>query len=57
MEMKGLPSSLARNLAGRDWHRLTQFEKGLVELLEKEGYLIPNDPPNGFVGTASDKKD
>ena len=39
--------------AGRNWHKLSPDEKALVEMLRRGGYIIPNDPPNGFVGKAA----
>jgi len=43
----------ADTLAGRDWHRLSQLERDLVSLLEKEGYLTP--AAHGFVGQPAHK--
>ncbi len=40
----------AQIYAGQDWHALSKDEKELVELLENNSYLIPNQPANGFVG-------
>jgi len=39
--------------AGKDWHKLSKKEKDLVALLEEAGYIIPNNPVNGFVGKAA----
>lgn len=41
---------IAQIYSGKDWHKLTIDEEELVRLLEKAGYIIPNDPPDGFVG-------
>lgn len=38
--------------AGRDWHGLTEAERGLVCELEGAGYIKENIPPTGYVGTA-----
>lgn len=43
---------LARLYSGRDWHALPFLQQKLVRDLEAIGYLIPNDPANGFVGKA-----
>lgn len=42
--------------AGKDWHSLTGGEYQLVESLEKNGHIIPNSPPNGFVGKVNEAK-
>jgi len=42
----------ARLLEGRDEKPLTELERKQVALLEELNYLIPNNPPNGYVGKA-----
>lgn len=39
--------------AGRDLDKMSGRERDLVQLLEKNGYLIPNKPANGLAGVAS----
>jgi hypothetical protein len=36
--------------AGKDWHKLSPKEKELIKMLEKSGYIVSNNPANGFVG-------
>ena len=43
----------AKAMEQRDWHKLTRPEKYLVRALEEGGFLVRNDPPNGFVGAAT----
>jgi len=38
--------------SGKDWHQLTQEERELVGLLQELGYIISNNPDDGFVGKA-----
>lgn len=47
---KEICKKAAEVYAGRNWHKLSQEERALVELLRRGGYIKPNDPPNGFVG-------
>jgi hypothetical protein len=42
--------------AGRILDTLTTQEEELVKLLEKGGYIIPNNPANGFVGNVAPAK-
>ena len=44
---------VAEIYAGKDWHKLSSKERDLIVMLEKSGYLTPNNPPNGFVGKAA----
>ncbi len=50
---KEICKKVAMIYANKDWHKLSPDERGLVESLEKDGYIIPNNPANGFVGKAS----
>jgi len=43
--------------SSRDWHRLTSCEQEIVRRLEKGGYIIPNNPADGFVGAVSLRRD
>ncbi|EKD89533.1 MAG: hypothetical protein ACD_33C00046G0014 [uncultured bacterium] len=43
---------LSELYAGKDWHKLTRREELLCKLLEDAGYLVVNNPPNGFIGKA-----
>lgn len=43
----------AEIIAGKDWHKLSNREHQLLEMLENEGYIIPNKPADGFVGKAA----
>ncbi len=47
-----LASLVAKVYAGKDWHALSLREREIVGILELTGYLVVNDPPNGFVGPA-----
>lgn len=47
----------AEACAGEDWHRMSEAETMLVKVLEEGGYIIPNNPANGFVGKAAHGKD
>lgn len=40
----------AKLYSGRDWHKLSQEERGLVKSLEESGLITLNSPANGFVG-------
>lgn len=40
----------AKIYKGRVILNLTSREKALVELLERGGYIVPNNPTNGLVG-------
>ena len=51
--MHGTLKMMARNLEGRDWHKLRPLERVIVAALEDLGYLKIINPPNGFVGKAS----
>ncbi len=53
MENKEICEIVAHIYTGKDWHKLSSKEAYLVALLEKDGYIIPNNPPNGFVGKIS----
>ncbi len=44
---------VARIYAGKDWHKLTLNEERLGKMLEENGFIIPNNPENGFVGRAA----
>ena len=45
---------VAKIYAGKNWHHeLSSDEMGLVKMLEKSGYIVPNNPANGFVGKAT----
>lgn len=50
---KEICKRVAEIYAGRDWHKLSSEEKDLVKMLEKGGYVILNNPANGFVGKAA----
>ncbi|MCR4322850.1 MAG: hypothetical protein NUV61_02070 [Candidatus Azambacteria bacterium] len=51
---KEICKKVAGIYAGKNWHHsLSIKERELVALLEKEGYIIPNIPANGFVGRAA----
>jgi len=43
----------AQAMQGKDWHKLNHPEKLLCKLLEETGYIIPNEPCNGFIGKAA----
>jgi len=47
---KKICKKVTKIYAGRNWHKLSSEEQDLVKLLEKGGYIIPNNPANGFVG-------
>lgn len=53
--MKEICKMVAKIYAGKNWHKLSSKEKNLICLLEKFGYIIPNNPTNGFVGNESYK--
>ena len=48
--LRAAANKAARVYQGRDWHDLSPDERGLCTFLELSGYLMKNDPPNGFVG-------
>ena len=50
---KEISKKVAEIYTGKDWHKLSRKEEELVSLLEKGGYIIPNNPANGFVGRLS----
>jgi hypothetical protein len=41
---------VAELFAEKDWHELSWKEREIVTELEQAGYLIRNNPTNGFVG-------
>jgi len=47
---KEICKKVAKIYADRNWHELSSEEQDLVKLLEKGGYITPNNPANGFVG-------
>ena len=53
MEEEEICKKVAGIYAGKDWHKLSVEEKELVALLEKSGYIISNDPADGFIGKAA----
>jgi len=51
---KEICKKVAKIYASKNLHHdLSSEETVLVEMLEKGGYLIPNNPENGFVGRAT----
>lgn len=44
---------VAEHFAGKDWHKLSMKEREIVADLEQAGWLVRNEPPNGFVGKAA----
>lgn len=46
-----IAKAAARAFAGKNWHKLDSQETVLVTKLERGKYIIPNNPPNGFVGS------
>lgn len=50
--LEAIARKAARIYAGRDWHRLSETEQELVEMLKQEGYLSTRQIPDGFVGRA-----
>ena len=43
----------AKVMQHKDWHKLNYKEIQLCKLLEEAGYIIPNEPANGFIGRAA----
>ena len=50
--LEDIARKAARVFAGRDWHRLSEGERELVEKLKREGYLSTRQVTDGFVGRA-----
>ena len=40
-------------MQNKDWHQLNYQEIQLCKLLEEAGYIIPNEPANGYIGKAA----
>lgn len=51
MKLDALAREVAREYAGKDWHKLSARQREIVRLLEELRYLRVNKPANGFVGT------
>lgn len=51
-----IAKAAARVLTQNDWHTLNPRETALVTLLEQGGYIIPRNPPNGYVGMVNPEK-